>query len=188
MERKNENYVVLIVNRRNAEVKKEEIVELLKKHPEFDIQTGILNSYFDSYVIVKVLGARHPLDKKITDILNGYVLSTACEVKPERSSDDDFGEVRRAYIHIDAENALKGAKLAKKFSDEQNIETYVYDCAKGELLIEAFYPGYVGRTMRPNMTDGEWVAKICHLVSQIEGKVVFSCKACTFVDHMDTDR
>lgn len=53
MERKNENYVVLIVNRRNAEVKKEEIVALLKMHPEFKVLTGVLNSYFDSYVIVK---------------------------------------------------------------------------------------------------------------------------------------
>ena len=44
MERKNENYVVLIVNCRNAEVKKEEIVALLKKHSEFKVLTGVLTA------------------------------------------------------------------------------------------------------------------------------------------------
>lgn len=187
MERKNENYVVLIVNRRNAEVKKEEIVALLKKHPEFKVLTGVLNSYFDSYVIVKVLDEQQPLNDDLAEVFKGYVLSTACEVKLEKSPNDDFGKLRRADIRIDAENALKGIKLAKTFSDNNNIETYVYDRADGGLQIEAFYPGYVSRVMRPTMTEGEWAAKICHLVSQIEGKVTFCCKSCTFVDHMNAE-
>lgn len=149
--------------------------------------TGVLNSYFDSYVIVKVLDEQQPLNDDLAEVFKGYVLSTACEVKLEKSPNDDFGKLRRADIRIDAENALKGIKLAKTFSDNNNIETYVYDRADGGLQIEAFYPGYVSRVMRPTMTEGEWAAKICHLVSQIEGKVTFCCKSCTFVDHMNAE-